>query len=115
MQTSSKDLAPNKESELFDQLATLLADLRHPAEVRAFLREFLSETERSVFAKRLAILWELSQGKSYQQIKDQLQVSSATISSVAEFKDSPNLKTSLKKISLDKKLSQMIGGGSLDR
>lgn len=74
-----------------------------------FLQDFLSETEQQVLAKRLAILHQLHQGKSYEKIKKALQVSSATISSVAEMKGKPGFKLALEKIKLDQWAENVLG------
>jgi uncharacterized protein YerC len=88
MQTSSQPLQHAKEQRLITQLSTLLADLKNPIESEQFLRDFLTETELSVLSKRLAIYQMLKERSSYQTIQKELKVSSATISSVAEFRSS---------------------------
>jgi uncharacterized protein YerC len=87
MQTSNKRLPQKTAQSLKVQLATLLADLDSPTAVEAFLDDFLSETELSVLTKRLGILWLLDQGLSYQEIAEELKVSSATIASIAQVKE----------------------------
>ena len=84
MQVSSKSLSKKKEAEVFARLHFLLADARHPDEITQFLSSFLTETEHLVLAKRLTIYYLLDKGQSYTQIKNELQVSSATISTVSE-------------------------------
>ena len=83
MQTSSKKLTKKQQQKIIQQFITLLSDLRHPDECQAFFESFLTKTEQNVFTKRLGITWMLHQGRSYEEIKKQLKVSSATISSVA--------------------------------
>jgi uncharacterized protein YerC len=102
MQISAKNLTRSTESGIVNQLYSLLADLRTRAEVKAFLNDFLSETEQTVFAKRLAIAQLLTEGKSYKEIKASLKVSSATISSVAELIDKPGMALAQNKIELDR-------------
>ncbi len=63
-----------------------------------FLTTFLTPTEKSVFAKRLEILWLLNQGMSYEAISKQLKVSSATISAVAEMKKLKGIQLATKKL-----------------
>lgn len=87
MQTSSKKLSKKHQRQITEQFVTLLSDLRHPDECEYFLKSFLTETEQSVFAKRLGIVWMLHQNKSYKEIKKKLKVSSATISSIARQMD----------------------------
>ncbi|MGD9129558.1 MAG: YerC/YecD family TrpR-related protein [Candidatus Woesebacteria bacterium] len=106
MQTSSKKLARQTKTEISSQLISLISDLQHPAEIEQFIQDFFTETEIIVFAKRLSIAYLLSQGKSYQEIKDELKVSSATISAVAEIKDKKGIKLAMKKIKADQKYQQ---------
>lgn len=79
----------------------MLADLQTPEEIELFLSSFMSSTERLVFAKRLAIVWMLEQGKSYEEISHKLRVSSATISSMAEERQSDGIQLAFKKLRLD--------------
>lgn len=74
---------------LQQQLAETLADIKSPEHVLAFLTLFLSDTELEACANRLAIFKRLHQKKSYATIQQELGVSSATISSVAQVKDNP--------------------------
>lgn len=106
MQTSSQKLNPQIEADITEQFTTLLADFKHPLLVKQFLADFLTETELSVFAKRLAIVFDLYQGKSYQDIKKELKVSSATISSVAEIKDKKGIKLAIDQIIEDQKFEK---------
>jgi uncharacterized protein YerC len=58
-----------------------------PKEIQAFLTLFLSDNELSMLAKRLAIFKRLSQNVSYETIQQELSVSSATVSSIAQLKN----------------------------
>lgn len=100
MQTSAKSLTSTDEAVILRQFYRLLADLRHPGEVKQFLTSFMTQTERLVFAKRLAIAWLLEQGQSYEEIGKALNVSSATISSVAEIRQQPEMKIAYEKLFL---------------
>lgn len=75
-----------KDVLLQHELAALLADLHQPPKILACLQLFLSETELSIFAKRLAIFKRLQAGQSYETIQKDLAVSSATISAVAQLR-----------------------------
>lgn len=88
MQTSNIKLDSQLETRLKEELAIVLTELKKPDLMLEFLSAFLSETELLVFAKRLAILQRLHENYSYEQIQKDLAVSSATISSVAQIKDS---------------------------
>jgi uncharacterized protein YerC len=83
VQTSSKKLSQQNERELTLQLSTLLSDLKQPEAIYECLQSLLSETELSVFAKRLAIVERLQRNESYQSIQNELKVSTATISTVS--------------------------------
>ncbi|PIR61975.1 MAG: hypothetical protein COY81_02605 [Candidatus Pacebacteria bacterium CG_4_10_14_0_8_um_filter_43_12] len=76
------------EQELQQDLAVVLTELKKPSLTEQFLSQFLTQTEVQALAKRLAILKKLHQNYSYAQIQKELAVSSATISLVAQIKDS---------------------------
>lgn len=82
MQISKQDVSRKVEKKIFKCLYQVLADMRKKAEVEKFLDDVLSETERMVLAKRLAIASYLSKNKSYETIREELKVSSATIANV---------------------------------
>lgn len=85
---SKRDLQTYKE-----QLVVVLADLKTPEEIYSFLSVFLTESEFSTLAKRLQILSELSQNKSYEDIQQKLGVSSATVSSASQMQQLPIIKS----------------------
>lgn len=87
MKVSQHRLTAVLESQLKEDLAILLADLKRPQVVLEFLTTFLTETELTVLSKRLAILKRLHNNHSYEQIKTDLQVSRATIAAVAHIKE----------------------------
>lgn len=112
MRNSLKKLDSEKEKEIKLNLATLLVDINQPIEMYQFLDSFLKETEFLGFSKRLEIIKLLSKGKSYEKIQEQLNVSSATISSTAEFKNEKILKIIIKKFEIDEwaeKIAKKIG------
>lgn len=82
MQVSGKKLDKDTEQEVFNKLYQVLSDLRKPSNVKEFLEDVLTPVERMVIAKRLAIVLYLEKGKSYDDIKKELKVSSATIASL---------------------------------
>ncbi len=115
MQTSSKSLTENQQQDLVKRFLILLSDIRRPEEAAAFFYTFLTNTEQQVFVKRLAIVWMLSEGKSYEEIRQALHVSSATISSVAQQKDDQGMQLLIKKMRIDdwadkwaEKISQVL-------
>lgn len=100
MQVSSKKISSKQEQQIFERLHFLLAKQSNPNEIAAFLATFLTQTEHLVFAKRLAIFFLLNQGKSYSEIKTELQVSSATISTVAENINNDSIQKAIQKINI---------------
>lgn len=100
MQISSKKISTKQEKLIFSRLHFLLAEQKNPNEVSQFLSSFMTETEHLVFAKRLTIAFLLSEGNSYSQIKKELKVSSATISSVADKMEQQSIKAAVKKIKI---------------
>lgn len=100
MQISSKKISNQQTVKIFSRLHFLLAEQKNPNEVAEFLSSFLTETEHMVFAKRLTIAYLLNQGKSYSEIKKELKVSSATISSVAEKSAQASIQQAVEKIEI---------------
>lgn len=89
------------EEEIEDLFAQIVADLKNIKEARIVLSDLLSETERIGIAKRLAVALSLSHGKSYEDIKRNLKVSSATIARVQESLDSPGMRLAIEKVKID--------------
>ena len=87
--------------ELIQRFYQVVADLHDDQESRTFFLDFLTDSERATFAKRLAIALELQSGKSYENIRQHYGVSSATISTVAEMMTSPGMLLALKKINTE--------------
>lgn len=79
----------------------LIGDMNSQADSQVFLSDFLTESEIKAFAKRLAIAVELESGKSYERIRAQYAVSTATISVVSEMMSKPGMILALKKIKTD--------------
>lgn len=108
MQTSNNKLSSQKETDLYVQLVTLLSDIDHPKAMASFLKAFLTDTERSVLSKRIAIFNLLNQNKSYEAIKEELHVSSATISSMADQAHQPAIKSGLERIKRDEQIQSWL-------
>ncbi len=69
-------------TELHEQLTYVLSQLNEHEQINSFLSEFLTRTERLMFAKRLAIAVLLKHGYSYRDIRRVIRVSFPTIRSV---------------------------------
>ena len=85
MQISKKGVNKQVAKKIFASLYQVLADFHRPDQVANFLNDILSDTEKTVLAKRLGIALYLSKNKSYDAIRKDLKVSSATIASVQKW------------------------------
>jgi len=101
MQLSKKKINRNLELQLKKMFLGVLADIKSPEEIEIVLNDLLSETERAVVLKRLGIAVYLDKGRSYEDIKNNLKVSSATIASVAELLGNPGFQEVIKRIKAD--------------
>lgn len=101
MRTSQATINKNLQKEILGFLFQLIADLKKPEEAKVFLEDILSKTEIETVAKRLAIAHYLDHDRSYQNIKNNLKVSSATIASVEKLKKSKGYQMALRKIEAD--------------
>jgi len=109
MQVSKKNVNKLIEKRIFKALYQVLADLKKPEAVKMFLDDVLSKTERTVLAKRLGIAWYLNKNKSYDVIRQDLKVSSATIATVQQGleKSGEGIKLALKTIEADEWAGEM--------
>ncbi|MBI4049737.1 MAG: helix-turn-helix domain-containing protein [Candidatus Doudnabacteria bacterium] len=83
---SIKKLSEDKMGLLIEQLWRAFASLKDKDEVHAFLHDILTHTEIQMLAKRLQVVMMLEEGLTYEQIKDVLNISEATISKIANWK-----------------------------
>src|SRR4030042_5473147 len=98
MQISNRKLNTTLEKQIFNIFFQVFADLKTPEEVRVVLEDLFTETELTALAKRMAIAAFLDKGRSYENIRDTLKVSSATIASVAEQMGNPGIQLALTRI-----------------
>lgn len=98
MRTSNKKINPSLRKQIELVFSQTVADLRDLKEADEFLRDFFNTSEFEAFAKRLAIAYWLKKGRSYNNIKDNLKVSSATVASVQTVMGKEGIKLALKKI-----------------
>ena len=78
-QVSKFKLDRKIQDTLLKNLLTVISKLNKEDQAKLFLDDLLTRTEKIVLAKRLAIALMLESGKSYEEIKDLLKVSSSTI------------------------------------
>ena len=79
----------------------LITDLKNPKEVELVWSDLLSKTELTTVAKRLAVAYWLSKKRSYENIKQNLKVSSATVAEVQRNLKKPGWKLAMQKITAD--------------
>lgn len=84
MQLSNNPLNKNIEKQLSEMMYGILAELDTPEDVKMVMNDVLTEGERMAILKRLGIAVYLDKGRSYEDVKNNIKVSSATIASVAE-------------------------------
>jgi uncharacterized protein YerC len=109
MQVSKQKLNKTIEKQIFGIFYQLLADIKSPTEGQILMHDLLSETERQVVAKRLAIALFLDKGRSYENIKTTLKVSSATIASVQDQMGNPGIQLALNKIKAEEWADEWAG------
>ncbi len=101
MQISKQHVNATLEKQLFQTLFQLICDLKTPQEAEAVLKDLLSNIELTTLAKRLAVAYWLSKGRSYANIRDNLKVSSASISDIQQGLKRPGWKLALQKVTAD--------------
>jgi len=84
--------------EILSTFGQTLADLKNKQDALIFLKDFLTDKELDILGKRLAIAYWLKKGRSYQNIKQNLKVSSATIASVQNLLSTKGLSMAIKNI-----------------
>lgn len=108
MRISAQQLNKTIENQVFQILFQVFADTRTPEETKNLLDDLLSETELVVVAKRLAVAIYLDKGRSYENIKSMLKVSSATIAAVQAKMGNSGMELALRKV----KAEEWAGGWS---
>lgn len=98
MRVSGRKLNPSLKTQIEKTFEQALVDLKDERELNTFLSDFFTESEREAFAKRLAVAYWLKKGRSYNNIKNNLKVSSATIATIQSTLESDGIKLALKKI-----------------
>ncbi len=119
MRVSKNQLNPSLNRELFKTLYQAIADLKTPEEVQDFLSAFLSESEHTTLAKRVAVAYWLDSGRSYENIERNLKVSSATVSAVNNVLGTRGVRVALQKIKAEEwatiwsaKIKKLVGSTS---
>ncbi|MFH1840898.1 MAG: YerC/YecD family TrpR-related protein [Candidatus Shapirobacteria bacterium] len=110
MRVSQKSINPTLNKQLFCLLYQAIDDLKDPAEVEIFFKDLLAKTELQAMMKRLAVAYYLDKGRSYQHLKQNLKVSSATIATISrQMAKRPGYFLALKKIKADEWAGRWAG------
>jgi len=84
MQLSQNPINKNIEKQLYEMLWGVLAELNNPEDIKKVFEDLLTEGERLALIKRIGIALYLDKGRNYEDIKNNIKVSSATIATVAQ-------------------------------
>lgn len=98
MHVSAQQLNRTFEAQLLGILFQILADCRTVEEIKTLFGDLLTETECLVLAKRVAVAMYLDKNRSYKNIHQALQVSSATIAQMQEKMGNPGIQLALQKL-----------------
>jgi len=109
MQISKQKLNPNLEKQLYAVWHQLVADIKTPEEAEKVTRSLFSNTELVTIVKRLGVGYWLTKHRSYENIKQNLKVSSATIASIQRDMKKNGWKLILQKIMAEEWASKWEG------
>ena len=97
---SNKKVSDENYKKIYDQLRSMFDTAGKSRKSDVLLREFLTETEKIMFSKRLAILYMIDEGISKHYISEILFVSSSTVDRISlqyEINKYPYIKAIIKK------------------
>lgn len=109
MQLSQNPINKTIEKQLSQMFYGVLAELESPEDIKIVLSDILTEGERSAVLKRLGIAMYLDKGRSYEDIKNNIKVSSATIATVAENLGNSGWQEMIKRIKAEEWASEWTG------
>lgn len=109
MQLSKNKINKNLNLQLRNMFLGVLAEMKSPEEIELVLQDLLTETERAAVLKRLGIAIYLDKRRSYEDIKNNIKVSSATIATVAETLGNPGIQEVLRRIKADEWAKETSG------
>jgi len=101
MRLSEQKLNPSLKKEVIKTFAQTISDLKTYEDAIAFLKSFFSESELELYSKRLATAYWLSKNRTYNNIRTNLKVSSATIAEISNMVKKKGLEKALKTIDAD--------------
>jgi uncharacterized protein YerC len=116
MRIASKKINAVLDRQIKKTFIQLISDISKPQEAEIFLKDFFTGLEHDIFSKRLAVAYWLKNKRTYSNIKQNLKVSTATISAIRKMMQKEGFKLALKKVDADewaekwsKRLEKFIG------
>jgi len=98
VQVSKRNVSPILKKQIEKMWYQLVVDIKTPQDAEVILGGLLSETELEAVTKRLAVGYWLSNGRSYENIRENLKVSSATIAAIAQELKKPEWTSALQRV-----------------
>lgn len=98
MRTSDQKINKTLKNQIIKTLSQTISDLKDEEESLEFLKDFFNDKELETYAKRLAVAYWLKKERSYENIKTNLKVSSATIATIQDQLKTKGYQLALKKI-----------------
>ena len=98
MRVSDRKINRILKTQISKLLINTVSDIKSPEESERFILDFFTDSEIEVFSKRLAIAYWLKKKRSYENIKNNLKVSSATIAEISTLMQKKGFKLALEKI-----------------
>jgi uncharacterized protein YerC len=106
MQLSQNPINKTLANQLDQMFFQVLAEIDSPEELRTIFDDVLTEGEKTAVLKRLGIVLYLDKGRSYEDIKNNIKVSSATIATVAENRGNAGWQEMVKRIKAEEWASE---------
>ncbi len=106
MRISERKLNPSLKKQLVGVFAQVVADTKNLQEAESFLTSFFNDAEMETYSKRLAVSYWLKKKRSYENIKENLKVSSATIATIQSLTEKPGIRLAMKKIEAEEWANQ---------
>jgi uncharacterized protein YerC len=119
VQISKQKVNKNLDKQLAGAWYQMVADIKTPKEAEKIFDCILSETELTTVIKRLAVGYWLTKKRSYEIIKGNLKVSSATIATIQRDLKKPGWQAAMKKVlaeewatKWEEKIKKMLGNST---
>lgn len=107
MQVSKKKVNSTLDKQVQGMWHQLVVDIKTVDEAEKIMSSLLSETEITAITKRLAVGYWLAKKRSYENIKENLKVSSATIAAIQQETKKPGWKMAMQKVMAEEWATQV--------